>query len=161
VSKIFEVILFISVIHFIDSNFEFSFEDVSIEVYMVVKIRVLTDVDSSVGSTCVVLNNLRSTYRSWVVLIQVTGPDGRNVHNTNTIDGEQFEFVAHQRGRYKFCFHNPLSAPEQVTFYIHVGHVPGIEDLAKDGKIHISLSSMVSMLPDLFWHGDISSSCIC
>jgi hypothetical protein len=48
VSKIFEVILFISVIHFIDSNFEFSFEDVSIEVYMVVKIRVLTDVDSRV-----------------------------------------------------------------------------------------------------------------
>ncbi|KAG0561880.1 hypothetical protein KC19_9G100200 [Ceratodon purpureus] len=62
----------------------------------------------------------------------VTGPDGRNVHNTNTIDGEQFEFIAHHKGRYKFCFHNPLSAPEQVTFYIHVGHVPGVEDLAKD-----------------------------
>lgn len=70
-------------------------------------------------------------------LIQVTGPDGHAVHNTNTIDGEKFEFVARHRGRYKFCFHNPLSAPEQVTFYIHVGHVPGIEDLAKDGEIHI------------------------
>jgi hypothetical protein len=62
----------------------------------------------------------------------VTGPDGRSVHNTNSIDGEQFEFIAHRRGRYKFCFHNPLSAPEQVTFYIHVGHVPGVGDLAKD-----------------------------
>lgn len=71
---------------------------------------------------------------SWLVLIQVTGPDGRSVHNTNTIDGEQFEFIAHHKGRYKFCFHNPLSAPEQVTFYIHVGHVPGIAELAKDGN---------------------------
>jgi hypothetical protein len=62
----------------------------------------------------------------------VTGPDGHSVYNTNTIDGQKFEFVAHHRGRYKFCFHNPLSAPEQVTFYIHVGHVPGVEDLAKD-----------------------------
>lgn len=65
--------------------------------------------------------------------MQVTGPDGHSVYNTNTIDGQKFEFVAHQKGRYKFCFHNPLSAPEQVTFYIHVGHVPGVEDLAKDG----------------------------
>lgn len=87
---------------------------------------------------------------SWLVLIQVTGPDGRNVHNTNTIDGEQFEFIAHHRGRYKFCFHNPLSAPEQVTFYIHVGHVPGIADLAKDGKIHTSLSFMVQWFLRLY-----------
>ncbi|XP_024366529.1 transmembrane emp24 domain-containing protein p24beta3 isoform X1 [Physcomitrium patens] len=62
----------------------------------------------------------------------VTGPDGRAVHTTNTIDGEKFEFIAHRRGRYKFCFHNPLSAPEQLTFYIHVGHVIGVEELARD-----------------------------
>ena len=66
--------------------------------------------------------------------MQVTGPDGRTVHTASTNDGEQFEFFAHRRGRYKFCFNNPLSAPEQVTFYIHVGHIPGIEDLARDGK---------------------------
>jgi len=62
----------------------------------------------------------------------VTGPDGRTVHTASTNDGEKFEFFAHRRGRYKFCFNNPLSAPEQVTFYIHVGHIPGIEDLARD-----------------------------
>jgi hypothetical protein len=25
-------------------------------------------------------------------------------------------------------------APEQLTFYIHVGHIPGIQDLAQDGR---------------------------
>uniref|UniRef100_A0A1D1XHE3 Transmembrane emp24 domain-containing protein A n=2 Tax=Anthurium amnicola TaxID=1678845 RepID=A0A1D1XHE3_9ARAE len=33
---------------------------------------------------------------------------------------------------YKFCFHNPSSIPETVSFYIHVGHIPTEHDLAKD-----------------------------
>lgn len=33
---------------------------------------------------------------------------------------------------YKFCFHNPYSTPETVSFYIHVGHIPSEHDLAKD-----------------------------
>ncbi|KAG8098127.1 hypothetical protein GUJ93_ZPchr0013g34099 [Zizania palustris] len=33
---------------------------------------------------------------------------------------------------YKFCFHNPYGAPETVSFYIHVGHIPNEHNLAKD-----------------------------
>ncbi|MFQ6632494.1 hypothetical protein Gotur_009553 [Gossypium turneri] len=33
---------------------------------------------------------------------------------------------------YKFCFHNPHSAPETVSFHIHIGHIPTEHDLAKD-----------------------------
>lgn len=77
---------------------------------------------------------------------QVSAPDGRVVHTANTNEGEQFEFFAHRRGRYKFCFHNPSSAPEQITFYIHVGHIPGISDLARDGEYHSNFRSNTWLL---------------
>lgn len=34
---------------------------------------------------------------------------------------------------YKFCFHNPYSTPETVSFNIHVGHIPNEHNIAKDG----------------------------
>ncbi|AQK63035.1 Transmembrane emp24 domain-containing protein p24beta3 [Zea mays] len=46
--------------------------------------------------------------------------------------GEKFEFKAPRGGMYKFCFHNPYGAPETVSFYIHVGHIPNEHNLAKD-----------------------------
>lgn len=59
--------------------------------------------------------------------------------------GQQFEFRAHQHGLYKFCFNNPGSTPETISFHIHVGHVPGIEDIARDGTSTI----IISQLPTL------------
>lgn len=47
--------------------------------------------------------------------------------------GENFSSKP-QSGIYKFCFHNPASTPETVSFYIHVGHIPNEHDLAKDGQ---------------------------
>lgn len=41
---------------------------------------------------------------------------------------------------YKFCFHNPYSTPETVSFYIHIGHIPTEHDLAKDGSSDIMFS---------------------
>jgi hypothetical protein len=67
-------------------------------------------------------------------MFQVTSPGGTKVFSAAANDGKKFEFQAHERGLYRFCFINPSSTPETISFYIHVGHVPGIEDLAKDGE---------------------------
>ncbi|KAL0388540.1 UNVERIFIED_CONTAM: Transmembrane emp24 domain-containing protein p24beta3 [Sesamum radiatum] len=63
----------------------------------------------------------------------VTSPAGNTVHTLKGTSGDKFEFKAPRSGMYKFCFHNPYSTPETVSFYIHVGHIPTEHDLAKDG----------------------------
>ncbi|XP_057546329.1 transmembrane emp24 domain-containing protein p24beta3-like [Amaranthus tricolor] len=62
----------------------------------------------------------------------VTSPAGNVVHTQKGTSGDKFEFKAPRSGMYKFCFHNPYSAPESVSFYIHVGHIPSEHNLAKD-----------------------------
>ncbi|OMO85563.1 hypothetical protein COLO4_21572 [Corchorus olitorius] len=62
----------------------------------------------------------------------VTSPGGNTVHSLKGTSGDKFEFKAPRSGMYKFCFHNPYSTPETVSFYIHVGHIPTEHDLAKD-----------------------------
>ncbi|KAM7462861.1 hypothetical protein LguiA_030982 [Lonicera macranthoides] len=62
----------------------------------------------------------------------VTSPAGNTVHTLKGTSGDKFEFKAPRGGMYKFCFHNPQSTPETVSFYIHVGHIPNEHDLAKD-----------------------------
>ncbi|XP_057992652.1 transmembrane emp24 domain-containing protein p24beta3-like [Hevea brasiliensis] len=37
---------------------------------------------------------------------------------------------------YKFCFHNPYSTSETVSFCVHVGHIPKEHDLAKDEHLN-------------------------
>ncbi|KAK4257999.1 hypothetical protein QN277_007513 [Acacia crassicarpa] len=62
----------------------------------------------------------------------VTSPGGNIVHTVKGTSGEKFDFKAPRSGMYKFCFHNPHSTPETVSFYIHVGHIPTEHDLAKN-----------------------------
>ncbi|XP_073046929.1 transmembrane emp24 domain-containing protein p24beta3-like [Primulina eburnea] len=62
----------------------------------------------------------------------VTSPAGNVVNSLKGKSGDKFEFKAPSSGMYKFCFHNPHSTPESVSFYIHVGHIPTEHDLAKD-----------------------------
>ncbi|XP_073128104.1 transmembrane emp24 domain-containing protein p24beta3-like [Henckelia pumila] len=62
----------------------------------------------------------------------VTSPAGNIVHNLKGTAGDKFEFKAPTSGMYKFCFHNPHSSPETVSFYIHVGHIPNEHNIAKD-----------------------------
>ncbi|PWZ24105.1 Transmembrane emp24 domain-containing protein p24beta3 [Zea mays] len=57
---------------------------------------------------------------------------GNTVYTLKGKSGEKFEFKAPRGGMYKFCFHNPYGAPETVSFYIHVGHIPNEHNLAKD-----------------------------
>lgn len=65
--------------------------------------------------------------------MQVTSPGGNVIHTIKGTSGEKFELKAPRSGMYKFCFHNPHSTPETVSFYIHVGHIPTEHDLAKNG----------------------------
>ncbi|KAK9160850.1 hypothetical protein Syun_007191 [Stephania yunnanensis] len=62
----------------------------------------------------------------------VTAPGGNTVYSLKGTSGDKFSTKAPRSGMYKFCFHNPYSAPETVSFYIHVGHIPSEHDLAKD-----------------------------
>ncbi|XP_010259153.1 PREDICTED: transmembrane emp24 domain-containing protein p24beta3-like [Nelumbo nucifera] len=62
----------------------------------------------------------------------VTAPGGNVVHTLKGTSGDKFEFKAPRNGMFKFCFHNPYSTPETVSFHIHVGHIPNEHDLAKD-----------------------------
>ncbi|KAL2324446.1 hypothetical protein Fmac_023504 [Flemingia macrophylla] len=62
----------------------------------------------------------------------VTSPAGNSVQNIKGTSGDKFTFRAPAHGMYKFCFHNPYSTPETVSFYIHIGHIPSEHDLAKD-----------------------------
>lgn len=64
--------------------------------------------------------------------MQVTSPAGNTIHTLKGTSGDKFEFKAPRSGMHKFCFHNPYSTPETVSFYIHVGHIPNEHDLAKD-----------------------------
>lgn len=68
-------------------------------------------------------------------VMQVTSPGDNTVHSIKGTSGDKFEFKAPSSGMYKFCFHNPYSTPETVSFYIHVGHIPSEHDLAKDGLL--------------------------
>ncbi|KAB1218110.1 Transmembrane emp24 domain-containing protein p24beta3 [Morella rubra] len=66
----------------------------------------------------------------------VTSPAGNTVHTLKGTSGDKFDFKAPRSGMYKFCFHNPYSTPETVSFYIHVGHIPNEHDLAKDEHLN-------------------------
>ncbi|XP_044487533.1 transmembrane emp24 domain-containing protein p24beta3-like isoform X2 [Mangifera indica] len=63
---------------------------------------------------------------------KVTSPAGHDVYSLKGTSGDKFEFKAIYSGMYQFCFHNPISTPEVVSFHIHVGHIPNEQDLAKD-----------------------------
>ncbi|KAM1057858.1 hypothetical protein COP1_031170 [Malus domestica] len=61
-----------------------------------------------------------------------TAPGGGIVFSLKGTSGDKFAFKAPKSGMYKFCFRNPVSTHETVSFYIHVGHIPNDHDLAKD-----------------------------
>jgi emp24/gp25L/p24 family/GOLD len=67
------------------------------------------------------------------IIVKVTSPGGNTVLSLMGKSGDKFEFKAPRAGMHKFCFHNKYGAPETISFYIHVGHIPNEHDLAKDG----------------------------
>lgn len=74
----------------------------------------------------------------------MTSPGGNAVHSVKGKSEDKFEFKATADGMHKFCFHNPTSVPETVSFSIHVGHIPNSHDLAKDGSYIFPLFIIIS-----------------
>ncbi|XP_057957174.1 transmembrane emp24 domain-containing protein p24beta3 [Malania oleifera] len=93
---------------------------------------VLYEGDSVSGNFVVVDHDIFWSSDHPGIDLTVTSPGGNVVHSLKGTSGDKFNFKAPRSGMYKFCFHNPYSTPETVSFYIHVGHIPNEHDLAKD-----------------------------
>ncbi|KAK7280065.1 hypothetical protein RJT34_25127 [Clitoria ternatea] len=93
---------------------------------------VLYEGDSVTGNFVVIDHDIFWSSDHPGIDFTVTSPSGNTVQNIKGTSGDKFEFKAPVHGMYKFCFHNPYSTPETVSFYIHVGHIPTEHDLAKD-----------------------------
>ncbi|GAB2294684.1 hypothetical protein Dimus_028879 [Dionaea muscipula] len=97
---------------------------------------VLYESDSVSGNFVVVDHDIFWSSDHPGIDFTVTSPGGNVVQTIKGTSGDKFEFKAPRSGMYKFCFHNPYSAPETVSFHIHVGHIPSEHDLAKDEHLN-------------------------
>nr|GLL43654.1 transmembrane emp24 domain-containing protein p24beta3-like [Ipomoea trifida] len=96
---------------------------------------VLYDHDTVSGNFVVVDHDIFWSFDHPGIDFIVTGQAGSIVLELKGTAGDKFEFKAPRSGMYKFCFNNPHSTPETVSFYIHVGHIPNEHDLAKHEHI--------------------------
>lgn len=53
--------------------------------------------------------------------LTVEGPGGQQVHSSKAKTEDKFDFIAHRKGMYKFCFFNRNSMHETVDFDVHIG----------------------------------------
>ncbi|KAG0624171.1 hypothetical protein M758_3G229200 [Ceratodon purpureus] len=69
--------------------------------------------------------------------LTVEGPAGHQVHSSKAKTEDKFDFIAHRKGMYKFCFFNRNSMHETVDFDVHVGYhiVNPYEEHVKDEHI--------------------------
>lgn len=65
---------------------------------------------------------------------QVKGPSGEQIQDFRDRVSEKFEFVAHTKGLYRFCFNNKSPYHETIDFDVHVGHFAYYDQHAKDGE---------------------------
>ncbi|GMH24369.1 hypothetical protein Nepgr_026212 [Nepenthes gracilis] len=65
----------------------------------------------------------------------VTGPSGDQIHDFRDKVSEKFEFVAHQKGAYRFCFTNKSPYHETIDFDVLVGHFTYYDQHAKDEHV--------------------------
>lgn len=93
---------------------------------------VVYDGDTVSGNFVVVDHDIFWTPEHPGIDFTVTSPGGNVVHSLKGTSGDKFEFKAPKSGMYKFCFNNPYSTPETVSFYMHIGHIPTENDVAKD-----------------------------
>ncbi|KAK4781538.1 hypothetical protein SAY86_015640 [Trapa natans] len=62
----------------------------------------------------------------------VKGASGDQIHDFHDKTSEKFEFVAHHKGVYRFCFTNKSPYHETIDFDVHVGHFVYYDEHAKD-----------------------------
>ncbi|XP_031287124.1 transmembrane emp24 domain-containing protein p24beta3-like [Pistacia vera] len=94
--------------------------------------EILHEGDAVSGSFVVLDHEIFWTSDHPGIEMTVTSPAGQVVYSLKGTSGDKFKFKATYSGMYQFCFRNPISTPEVVSFHIHVGHIPNEHDLAKD-----------------------------
>ncbi|KAI5010422.1 hypothetical protein ZWY2020_012559 [Hordeum vulgare] len=81
-------------------------------------------------------------WRADALSVKVTSPGGNTIHTSKGKSSDNIEFKAPSGGIYKFCFHNPCGAPETVSFYIRIGRIPNVHNLAKYGHNLVLLEAL-------------------
>ncbi|KAI4349465.1 hypothetical protein L6164_010051 [Bauhinia variegata] len=132
-SKISTIIFALTLSNVIYHGFALS---ISLRDFECVSEHVLYAGDSVSGNFVVMDHNIFWSADHPGIEFTVTSPGGYLVHSLEGSSGDKFEFKAPLSGTYKFCFRNPASTHETVSFHIHVGHIPNEHDLARDEHLN-------------------------
>ncbi|XP_021740736.1 cellulose synthase-like protein E6 isoform X2 [Chenopodium quinoa] len=65
----------------------------------------------------------------------VKGPEGDQIHDTHDKISEKFDFTAHKKGPFSFCFTNKSPYHETIDFDVQVGHFTYYDQHAKDEHV--------------------------
>lgn len=78
------------------------------------------------------------------LIFQVKGPEHDQVHDSHDRISDKFDFVAHKKGAYSFCFTNKSPYHETIDFDVQVGHFTYYDQHAKDGKTAVLSVSLLA-----------------
>lgn len=63
------------------------------------------------------------------------GPEGEQIHDSRDQISEKFDFSAHKKGPFSFCFTNKSPYHETIDFDVQVGHFTYYDQHAKDEHV--------------------------
>ncbi|XP_074320121.1 transmembrane emp24 domain-containing protein p24beta2-like [Silene latifolia] len=80
----------------------------------------------------------------------IKGPDGEQIHDVHDKITEKFEFVAHKKGPYSFCFNNKSPYHETIDFDVQVGHFTYYDQHATDEHVKPLLQQIEKLAEALY-----------
>ncbi|KAH7546944.1 transmembrane emp24 domain-containing protein p24beta2 isoform X1 [Ziziphus jujuba] len=81
----------------------------------------------------------------------VKGPSGHQIHDFRDKTSDKIEFVAHDKGVYRFCFTNKSPYHETIDFDVHVSHFSYLDQHAKDEHFN-PLLEQISKLEEALYN---------
>ncbi|TKY47044.1 Transmembrane emp24 domain-containing protein p24beta2 [Spatholobus suberectus] len=82
--------------------------------------------------------------------LSVKGPSGDPIRDFHDTTSEIFEFVARNRGPYRFCFTNKSPYHETIDFDVHSNHIQFTDQHAKDEHLNPLLEQITKLEQALF-----------